>query len=452
MPGHIACYEAGSLTSPWSKLMNCRLRPILALFVIPFAACADGGGQNGPDADPGAVASCADVMQAAPLAPADYPFTDALPTATQNTWNGQSIPQAGDAAYPGGKYRTLTPDSRGDTHPGCSTAGLPYDPATIPGYACAAKEYPFPAGITEDTSKAIYLLIHGNSDSPAGWEEYLHDDPDSLEFPADNAMRQQLATRLPALGIRTIAIDMRVALVDDPVEDLERQNAARNLDHGWSVPLTQELLRRVIEAHPDRKVSLVGFSLGATVVRDAIRRLFVEWDEGRWQYNVFEHLEDVILASGAHHGVSSFGLCGANTTMRGTVTCEMGQRNQYSQTAFHRPLNGPAMTGPGSPFGGWFETPCADGDYAFGKRGVCGGNVVTYTTIAMSDLPDGTQQDLFVSEHASRLYPEECATNVVTGLQDFDTSGYFLNGLFRNHYGAVRSERGIAAILQAAQD
>lgn len=137
--------------------------------------------------------------------------------------------------------------------------------------------------------------------------------------------------------------------------------------------------------------------------------------------------------------------------MRGLVTCEMGQRNQYTQTAFHRPLNGPPIDGEVA-FGGWFETPCADGDYAFGKRDACGDHAVQYTSITMQDLENGTQQDEFVSEHASRLYPTECANNVITGLSDFDTSGYFFNGFFRNHYGSVRSERGLAKIMTALED
>jgi hypothetical protein len=136
--------------------------------------------------------------------------------------------------------------------------------------------------------------------------------------------------------------------------------------------------------------------------------------------------------------------------MRGTVTCEMGQRNQYTQTAFHRALNGPPIDGL-SAFGGWWETPCANGDYAFGKKNACGDNKVAYTTITMQDLENGTQQDEFVSEHASRLYPTECANNVLTGLNDFDTSGYFYNGFFRNHYGAVRSEAGIAKVITALE-
>jgi hypothetical protein len=69
----------------------------------------------------------------------------------------------------------------------------------------------------------------------------------------------------------------------------------------------------------------------------------------------------------------------------------------------------------------------------------------------MQDLMNGTQQDEFVSEHASRLYPKACADNELTGLNDFDTSGYFYNGFFRNHYGAVRSEAGLAKVIAALE-
>jgi hypothetical protein len=69
----------------------------------------------------------------------------------------------------------------------------------------------------------------------------------------------------------------------------------------------------------------------------------------------------------------------------------------------------------------------------------------------MQDLPNGTQQDEFVSEHASRLYPTACANNLLDGLNDFDTSGYFYNGYFRNHYGSVRSDAGIAKVLAALE-
>jgi len=185
-------------------------------------------------------------------------------------------------------------------------------------------------------------------------------------------------------------------------------------------------------------------------VRDALRRLWVEWADGTWDVNIFERVDAVVLASGAHHGVVSFAAeCGKNLTMRGTVTCQMGQRNTYTETEFGKPLNGPALQTSDGVFGGWWETPCADGDYAYGRRGACGGHFVTYTTITMTDLPNGTQQDEFVSEHASRLYPLACANNLLDGLNDFDTSGYFYNGYFRNHYGSVRSNAGLAKVIAA---
>jgi hypothetical protein len=221
------------------------------------------------------------------------------------------------------------------------------------------------------------------------------------------------------------------------------------MDHGWAVPITQELIRQVINNHPDREISIVALSLGTTVARDALRRLYVDYRTGTWDKNVFEHLGNVILASGGNHGVSTFAaLCGRNTTMRGIAACQFGQRNTYTQTDFHRPLNGPPMPTEHGEFGGWYETPCADGDYAFGETGACGGHAVKYTGITMADNEDGTQEDLFVSEHASRLYPTACANNIVNPQNAFDTSGYMLNGLFRNHYGSVRSETGLARVIE----
>ena len=93
-----------------------------------------------------------------------------------------------------------------------------------------------------------------------------------------------------------------------------------------------------------------------------------------------------------------------------------------------------------------------DFEQLFGKRGACGDHAVQYTTITMQDLDNGTQQDEFVSEHASRLYPVACANNAITDLTAFDTSGYFFNGFFRNHYGSVRSEPGLAKILAALEN
>ncbi|CAN5904427.1 hypothetical protein BH11MYX3_BH11MYX3_26600 [soil metagenome] len=365
------------------------------------------------------------------------------------------MPQPGDAMYPGGRYRSLATDSAGAMHPGCSTAGLSYSPAVIAGYPCVARDFSFPTGVSEDTAKPIVILVHGNSESPTGWMKFVHANPASLMFPADTTARDQLAELLPAEGYRTIAVDFRTDLIDDPnsPEGKDTGNTPKNADHGWNVPILQELIKRVVIANPGRKVSLVGFSLGATTVRDALRRLWVEKQDGTWDINIFERVRDVIVASGANHGVVSFAKqCGVNLTMRGAVTCQMGQRNQYTATAFHRPLNGPPMPTDNGQFGGWWETPCADGDYAFGKRAACGGNSVSYTTITMKDLMNGTQQDEFVSEHASRLYPTVCANNLLDGLNDFDTSGYFYNGFFRNHYGAVRSDAGLAKITAALED
>ncbi len=436
-----------------------RWSPILVSTLATWlSACTLGGTGRPPDGDddtgPVDNTACARRMADAPLSPAGYDYHDALSIASRNTWDSSKMPQPGDASYPGGRYRTLEPDGSGNMHPGCSVAGLSYTPASIPGYACAAREFPFPDGVTEDTTKPIVILVHGNSESPTGWMAFLHPDPSSLGFQADTVKRDQLAELLPAAGFRTIAIDMRTDLIDDPSspEGSDTGNTPKNSDHGWTVPLLQELIKRVVEANPDRQIDLVGFSLGATTVRDALRRLWVEHADGTWDVNIFGVVHDVVVASGANHGVVSFAKqCGVNLTMRGTVTCQMGQRNQYTQTEFHRPLDGPPMPDE-SEFGGWWETPCADGDYAFGTRDACDGNTVHYTTITMKDLDNGTQQDEFVSEHASRLYPTECANNELDKLSDFDTSGYFYNGFFRNHYGSVRSDAGLHKVMAALEE
>ncbi len=429
-----------------------------ALVLVLAAGCQLGGtGHPGGDGDDGPgvdQSACTEAMASAPLAPSGFDFHDAMPTAARNKWDGVSMPQPGDAMYPGGRYRTLKADTTGMAHPGCSAAGLTYTNAAIPDYPCAAREFPFPDGASEDTTKPIVILVHGNSESPNGWMKFVHADPASLMFPADTVARDQLGELLPAAGFRTIAVDMRTDLIDDPKspEGKDTGNTAKNADHGWDVPILQELIKRVAIAYPDRKLSIVGFSLGATTVRDALRRLWVENADHQWDINIFSRIQDVIVASGANHGVVSFAKqCGVNLTMRGTVTCQMGQRNQYTETSFHRPLNGPPIDGEPQ-FGGWWETPCADGDYAFGKRDACGKHAVQYTTVTMKDLDNGTQQDEFVSEHASRLYPKACANNIINGLNDFDTSGYFYNGYFRNHYGAVRSAAGLVKVVAALED
>jgi pimeloyl-ACP methyl ester carboxylesterase len=331
-------------------------------------------------------------------------------------------PDAGDTAEPTGvEYHDDLA-----AHPGCTSAGLGYTAAAIPGYSCAAKQYPFPDGASEDTSKPIVLLIHGNSDSPAAWER----------FPADEGI-DQLAERLSASGFRTIAVDLRIDRVSemDPVGDNESENAAHNIDHGWSVPIVQHLIESVVDANAGRRVSVVSFSLGVTVTRDALRRLQRERGADVWS-----QIEDLVYLAGANHGVSSCALCASNPTMRGVVTCEMGCRDNFSPTQFMSALNGA---------GGEHETPCSDGATAYGESDACGGNVVDHTTIVMRDLPDGTYQDLFVSEESARLAG---ADNRRIELTDVDPSGYFFDGLFRNHYGACRSEAALSVIATKLAD
>jgi pimeloyl-ACP methyl ester carboxylesterase len=317
------------------------------------------------------------------------------------------------------EYRAL------DGHPGCSTAGLSYPAASIPGYRCAAKEY---APASEDTSRPIVLLVHGNSDTPKVWERHVSTgcDPVGAASGAD-----MLSERLVDAGYRVYAADLRFDLGDDPDGNNETENAAKNMDHGWGVPIVQHFVRAVLEANPGRHVSLVGHSFGVTVIRDALRRLFVE--EG---FPVFERVDDLVLLAGSNHGVSTFALCGANPTMRGRVACEMGNRAAYSPTEFMGPLNGPD---------GAFESPCADGSTAFGATNACGGHRVEYTTIVMRDKENGEQQDIFVSEASSRLLG---AHNRLIGLNDFDQTDYFFCGLFKDHYGPARALPALEVVMQ----
>jgi pimeloyl-ACP methyl ester carboxylesterase len=321
---------------------------------------------------------------------------------------------AASADAPVIKYRDIT------AHPGCTTDGLAYPAAVIPGFKCAAKAYPVKG---EDPKKPIVLLVHGNSSTPADYEK----------FPADSAeARPMLSERLGASGFRVYAIDLRKDKSDDPSANNDTENAAKNFDHAWAVPLVGHLVESVMAANPGQKVSIVGFSVGPTIVRDALRRLH------RAKKKPFESIAHLVYAAGSHHGVSSFRkLCGTNPTMRGKVACELGDRTSYTPTDFLRPLNGE---------GGAFETPCADGDSAYGQRGVCGGNKVKYTTLVMKDIKEGTYQDEFVSEGSSALAG---AQNFTVGLTDQDDSGYFYNGLFKNHYGALRSEAALKIITDA---
>ena len=334
-----------------------------------------------------------------------------------------------------------------DSHPGCSAEPSPvrtleYEPAEIPGYQCVAKDYPLPDGVDEDTDAPIVLLVHGNSETPAAWERCV-DGQAGTETCAHH--EDMLVESLLARGVRVLAVDLRYDRVcqdsdgPDACSNNDTENLARNMDHGWAVPITQHFFQAAFEAWPQRRFSIVGFSLGVTVARDALRRLMC--NEG---INPWPHLDSVVLAAGANHGVSTFdlGYCGTNPTMRGSVTCEMGSRSNFSLTDYLRPLNGPSRA---------WETPCADGTGAYGVDGVCGANSVQYTTVVMQDQPDGSFKDEFVSQASAAL---KGADNQTVSLDDVDTSAYFFGmysqdglGLFRNHYGAIRSGAALNLIV-----
>ncbi len=308
------------------------------------------------------------------------------------------------------------------SHPGCSTDGMSYQHGGPAAYRCAAKVYPV---ASEDTGKPIVLLIHGNSDTPDEWERW----------PKDSGA-PMIAETLAGLGYRTLAIDLRIDLVDDPQSNNDTENAARNIDHGWATPIAQDFIRSAMEADPTRRFTIIGFSLGATIIRDALRRLHVEGAINPW-----ERLEDVVLLAGANHGVSTYArLCGKNPTMRGQVACELGSRDSFAPTDFMSALNGPD---------GAYETPCSDGDSAFGATGSCGGNTVSYTTVVMRDIADGSYQDEFVSESSSALAG---ADNRLIELEDTDETGYFFNGLLKNHYGAARSQAALDIVVEVVGD
>jgi pimeloyl-ACP methyl ester carboxylesterase len=461
-------------------------RFVAAVLGVLAGACESQ--QAGPDTHvPEEVVACRDRIQqkidevkAAGIDIDSWPITDAPEMAEITTTVAQN--QANYLEYDG-HYRPLT------NHPGCFTTNLYYDKAnktgttphvdgnndgkwtgatafggpnaatgfidgdkaSIPGYPCAAKEY---TQANEDTSKPIIILVHGNSTRPHTWEKFLlppGTQPttafENVQFTADSTAREQLAEKLIAQRYRVIAVDFRTDIVTsiDPAANSTTQNAAGNIDHGWATPILQGLLKAVMKNHPNRKVALIGHSLGVTVARDALRRMYVEHTQGKADaINPFPRVSHVILGSGANHGVSTYdppsALCGPNKTMRGTIVCEMGSRSNYVQTYFHKPLNGPRDL---------FSTPCADGDYAFGKTGQCEGNVVKYYTITMTDKEKGTNyQDLYVSEAASRMDMDGCVTNKLTTLNDYDTSGYFNKGFIANHFGSMRSEAGMGLVLQ----
>lgn len=355
-------------------------------------------------------------------------------------------------------------------------------PGYVPGFTCAAKEY---TGGTVDTTKPIVILVHGNSSSPNSWEEYANTglkDADTatdgiqltsaskFTFTTDDQTkpRAMLATKLVAAGYRVIAVDLRADLVPKlknavltaGATDPGYGDSVGNMDHGWSVPIVQSLIKSVIAANPNQKISLVGHSLGATVIQDALRRTYNEFKAGTFTTNPFSKIKGVVLASGAIHGVNGGTTnCSTYTTMRGKVNCEMGDRGTYTETAFHKPNNGPNDL---------FAVPCADGSYAFNKDGECGGNTIKWFTTTIADPPAATLRDEFVSEAAARINMDDydpttkvvksadCVENNVNPIEAYDPSGFFmdfytfgLQGFFANHFGSIRSDAGMKYIVDS---
>src|SRR5258705_7509555 len=140
-------------------------------------------------------------------------------------------------------------------HPGCTTAGLAYASASIAGYPCAAKSYGAGTG-----DRSIVILVHGNSDTPDEFERFDGGDP-------------MIAETLSADGHEVIAVDLRIDQCDDPQANNDTENAARNIDHGWGVPIVERLIESVIAENPDRPIAVVGVSLGVTTNRGARDRL-----------------------------------------------------------------------------------------------------------------------------------------------------------------------------------
>ncbi|MEM6733669.1 MAG: alpha/beta hydrolase, partial [Myxococcota bacterium] len=282
---------------------------------------------------------------------------------TNTNDNGNNTEPVSAAERFAGKYRDDL-----SIHPGCvprteytginaepfslaNDATVPSgSPASITGYTCAAKEYDQPS---EDTTLPIVILVHGNSSGVTTYEEFTLGAIVGMEltsstgvtFTADATAREQLASKLIAAGHRVIGFDARVDLVATEEGwnmDQATGNAFLNIDHGWAVPLLQSLVNAVMTNNPSREVSLVGHSLGATVVRDTLRRMYINSrDNVAGAVNPFPQLADVILLSGANKGVAAgTALCAAKPTqMAGTVTCEMGDRESFTPTYFTRPNN-----------------------------------------------------------------------------------------------------------------
>jgi pimeloyl-ACP methyl ester carboxylesterase len=383
------------------------------ILVLAIQACSSAQ-------EPAATTPTADSGTSAPIATLDANADDGSKPIEPDAAKPDAAPAEAVVPADAIPYRALS------GHPGCTTAGLAYPPAAIPGYSCAAKAY-LPAA--DNPLKPIVLLVHGNSSTPADFERFPSGGP------------PMLAERLTAEGYRAYAVDLRIDLNDDSPSD----NPAKNVDHGWATPIVQHFVESVMAAHPSREISIVGFSFGVTVTRDALRRLQAAGKKP------FERIHDLVFLAGSNHGVSTYrNLCGKNPSMRGRVACELGDRTTYSPTLFLAALNG---------LSGATEMPCLDGDHIFETAGACGGHAVEYTTIVMKDVVSSSQfQDELTSEDSARLgRPSDVSANGAlvnrtVDLVDSDPSGYFYNGLFHNHYGALRSQVALTAIMAALSD
>jgi pimeloyl-ACP methyl ester carboxylesterase len=448
---------------------------LIALFgVLSVAACGDddGNGGNGPRADANteppmvdapSPSACTQTIEAKATQFATQLQTASPKDATEMT--AGNVNQA--TSDMGGRYRDELA-----SHPGCmprtaygantsepfvldnEAAVPPGVPAVVAGYPCAAKMY---TQANEDMSKPIVILVHGNSAGVTSFEEYFkvsiagtqRQTSASFSFTVDTAVREQLATKLLAKGYKVYGFDARTDRIAAAVNYSASTNGFLNRDHGWDVPMLQSFIKAVMKANPNRKVSVVGHSLGVTDIRDALRRLYLEHKAGiAGSVNPFAQLQDAIYLSGANHGVAKgTTLCDPTSrVMASTVACEMGDREAFMPTYFSKPNNGP---------GDIWSTPCADGDYAFGDHDACSGNVVQYTTVTMKDIENGAYQDEFVTEASSRLDMPNCVDNKLITLDDYDSSGYFFltnNGYFASHFGSARSNAGMALILQKLAD
>ncbi len=476
------------------------------LLLVPLAvvtAC-DPESKPLPGADAGTVANACTTIVEEKLGVYESKLATEYPIADLATMAEKPAGIAIDNTKYAGHYRELA-----DGHPGCkprtaydgklflntlnqaeAAAGVPVQdtdsakPGYVPGYKCAAKEYSMPTGVSVDKAKPIVVLVHGNSSTPNSWEEYKNDaladdEPtqpgvqlataSKFTFTPETTAREMLAAKLVKQGYRVIAVDFRTdvtltlkdANLAAGITDPGYGDAVGNIDHGWATPILQSLVGELMKANPDQRISLVGHSLGYTVIQDTLRRLYNEHKAGKFTVNPFTRVRHVILASGAAHGVANGAYnCLTYKTMRGSVNCEMGDRGAWTATAFNKLLNGPEDL---------YSTPCADGQYAYGKKGECGGNTVKYLTITMKDPDSGALQDEFVSVASSRLNMDKvekdangkitkvvdpaCVENHLIELSDFDASGFFmdlanLQGFLANHFGSIRGEAGMKKITE----